>query len=391
LLLTWAPPYEDNVVGNNGAPVTAYKLELATRVFATQTVQVVGGPFAAGSFSLSLEGYSAYPTACLAWDAAAALLELELNLLPQVDGASVTYAEGGTYTVVFNGTALSNGAVPPLVASACAAFVADASHAEQAASAAAAANVDASFPVVAATVAQGLAGYEPAVVVVTTQAPGRGDLDGYVAGVTGGYAVASAGAPPPRQPSQRPVAGTFDLSFGFTGDLAARLGGANGTVYGQVAAGQYLVQTTHDLRPFLTPGERVLVGDFVGVVNGSSADFTCSSHPADPAWPCTLPLTEYHPFGTFARGGSGKVALFGSDTSLGSVRATQFNKFVVASRNVSFELLVGDSLQLVNSLDGSVAVHTVAGLTKDGLQVRLCAPSTQLQRVSLFDGSKESH
>ena len=174
-----------------------------------------------------------------------------------------------------------------------------------------------------------------------------------------------------RQPSQRPVSGTFDLSFGFTGDLNARLGGYTNetTVYGKVEAGSYLVQTSEDLRPYLNPGERVRIGEFVGIVNGSSSDYTCSSDPEDPEWPCTLPLTQFHPFGTLDAPEGGKVELFGSDTSLGSVRVTQFNQFVVASRNLSFELLVGDSLQLHNSLDGSTVIHTVAGLSKDGLQV----------------------
>ena len=373
LRIGWAPPYDDNVLGNNGAPVTEYKIELATRVYETQSVQIVGGPYSAGSFSLMLEGNESYATSCMDWNVAPHLLELELNLLPQVDGASVSFAsDTGTYTVVFNGTTLSNGAVPSLVASSCASFEASSEHAEAAAAAAAAANLDASFPVAVTTVTQGLAGYEPAVVVVSTSAPGRGDLDGYVAGMTGGYAVASPSATldMARQPSQRPVSGTFDLSFGFTGDLTARLGGYvnETTVYGKVEAGSYLVQTSQDLRPYLNPGERVRVGEFVGIVNGSSSDYTCSSSPEDPAWPCTLPLTQFHPFGTLDAE-DGKVELFGSDTSLGSVRVTQFNQFVVASRNLSFELLVGDSLQLHNSLDGSTVIHTVAGLSKDGLQV----------------------
>ena len=364
LRLDWAPPYEDNVLGSNGAPVLGYKLEVATRRMEVQAVSLAGtghdeanpAPtgYGSGGYTLHLEGAPSEVTACLAWDAPASLIELEVNLLPSVDGAMVSASTEGAlvYMVTFNGTSLSNGDVPLLVAEPCEAFTSVGGSAV-------------TFPVTVAVSAQGLAGYEPAIVVVTTSALGGADkLDGYVAGMLGGsggnaWRNSVTGAP------STPVSGAFDLSFGFTGDLNARLGGDNGTIYGKVIAGSYLVATTQDLRPYLQPGERVLVGGFVGVVN-DTADYTCSDRAEDPNWPCTLPLTEFHPTGT-----NGAVELFGSDTSLGRVAVTQFNRFLTTQRNASFEVQVGDAVSIHNPADGSDAVFTVVSLTKDGHVVEL--------------------
>lgn len=75
LRLEWTPPYEENVQGVNGAPVTGYKVEVAARRFAQQRVSV-GAPYTGGAYRLFFEGSRETATACLPWDAPAAALEV---------------------------------------------------------------------------------------------------------------------------------------------------------------------------------------------------------------------------------------------------------------------------------------------------------------------------
>lgn len=90
--------------------------------------------------------------------------QLELALLPNVDGVSVAFASGA-YDVTFTGAELSNGDVLPLAAEECKPFF----NASTSALA---------FPVEVTVGVVGVAGFLPTVVVVTTTAPAPGDIDG---------------------------------------------------------------------------------------------------------------------------------------------------------------------------------------------------------------------
>lgn len=88
-----------------------------------QTVTITGGP-TGGTFTLT---YSAQTTGAIAYNAAASAVETALNALSNLDGVTVSGANGGPYTVTFpvdmgntaqmtgNGAGLTGGAAPAVV------------------------------------------------------------------------------------------------------------------------------------------------------------------------------------------------------------------------------------------------------------------------------------
>lgn len=105
------------VVADAGYPGTGDPVAGTAEV---QTVTVTGGP-TGGTFTLTYSGQTTVP---IAYNAAASVVQTDLNNLSNLDGVTVTGAAGGPYTVTFplamgnpaqmtaDGTALTGGTTP---------------------------------------------------------------------------------------------------------------------------------------------------------------------------------------------------------------------------------------------------------------------------------------
>lgn len=123
LHLDWLPPrlsaYPE---GDNGSPVTGYQFEFSTRAYARQRIRITLSSDAdfngVGSSEYQLQ-YKDAITSCLTLDATPEVLELRLEELVGIDGASVTLDTSTStlreYTVLFDGDYELNGAADALV------------------------------------------------------------------------------------------------------------------------------------------------------------------------------------------------------------------------------------------------------------------------------------
>ncbi|CAN0108614.1 unnamed protein product, partial [Heterosigma akashiwo] len=230
LRVDYTIPYENRANGNNGAAISMYKIELATRQNEIQQVYVSSG---FGSYRLVLDNER---TDCVDLDTSATELEVELEVLANIDGVVVTLLDqtvnSTTYSIEFDGPLLSNGDQTLLVLYSCSDNTLRSNVANS--------NNDTYATV--SVIQDGLAGAVPQIEVITTQA----------STMLGGYFVAN---------------------FGFIGDLSQRLSQENITAL--IEAGSNVVRSTADLRHYLNSGDFVLIGNYEMIVDG---DFRFTVH-----------------------------------------------------------------------------------------------------------------
>jgi hypothetical protein len=267
LRVQYAPPANVKREGSNGKKVTAYSVELAHRVYEEQkiVVKATGGPITSGSFKIKVENNGAtLLTTCLAWNVDPAAMQLALNQLVNVDGVSVsrsTYSatespNGYGYTVVFDGPRLCNG------------DIADIDVVYNDGSCTSDFSTVNGESVTTAKSVEGVAGFVPEIVTVTTAADDR-------------------------------VSGSFDLSVDYNGDFTKELCASCGTV----KAGSKILKTNNnDLTGVINRGDKIKVGDEIFKVD-MFADFTCDE----------VPLDSYH------IGGEVNADVFTEDTAVGHV------------------------------------------------------------------------
>jgi len=292
LLVQYAPPYNVKREGSNGKKVTGYVVELANRVYEEQTITVkaTGGPITQGQFQMRLtnDGVTA-TTIALDWNSAAAAVELALEELQNVDGVSVLRSalgvasapNGYVYTVTFDGAVLCNGNIQELVVfeacSDCKAFL-PSSNGES---------------VVSDTATNGVAGFVPEVVTVTTLTP---------------------------------ESGTYDLSVDYNGTFTKKLC----TDCATVSPHSQTVSTgATDFTALIRRGDKLWIEGEIFKVD-DFADFTCSE----------LPLDSYH------RSGAAGVDIWVEDTFLGNVVATASSSTIDTDDDLTNDLAVGDFIRL---------------------------------------------
>jgi hypothetical protein len=316
--------------GSNGTPVTRHSVQLAQRVSAVQRVAVpAAAAAAAGSYKLLLNGDATW---CLAATASAAELEMAIEALPHVDGATVTAATaaaGTNYTVSFDGPVTSNGPVAKMLVAA-------------ASSDCSAALTGAALPVVTVDKAGNYGAVAPV----------------YSFGTT---AVAAPDA----------IAGSLVLSFfspsrSFTptAPLYVRLGEAASGLQVTTTAGSATVATPIDVSAYITAGDTISIGGELATVAGN---FQCAADVSD----CAFDLDRYFPTTTtdFA---------FVSGASLGVVRVTTGSAAVLTALDLTLRVAAGQNIVLRDPVSG--ALHT-------GKVLAVAASSITLTPATAYTGA----
>jgi hypothetical protein len=247
LQIDWQTPDQVLPLGVNGSPVSSYQVDYGTRrlevqtiTIATTTALVTGASSPQYTITLPISGSAATAgdsTPCLSWDADATTVASALNLLPAIDGVSVSRSVallGFVYSVTFTGPYAVNGNVAPLTTStsACSGRV---------------------FPGYAtagvATATEGAPGPVPEVLLLSTDA-------------------ASA------------ISGSMTLSYNYVGTVFTAVTCASCTA----AYGSATVTTTADMRPHFARGDRVSINGFLFRVH-ATATFDCTRLPLSEAYP----------------------------------------------------------------------------------------------------------
>jgi len=302
LRVQYAPPANVKREGSNGKKVNAYTVELAHRVFEEQkiVVKATGGPITSGAFKVKVVNNGAtLETSCLAWDVDAAAMQLALNQLVNIDGVSVSRSaysvvdapNGYVFTIVFDGARLCNG------------DIADIDVVYNDASCASDFSVSNGESVTTAKSVEGVAGFVPEVVTVTTTADDR-------------------------------VAGKFDLSVNYNGEFTKALCSNCGTVL----AGTKILSTDTDLTGKINRGDKIKIGDEIFRVD-MDADFNCNE----------VPLDSYH------IGGAVSAGVFTEDTAVGHV---EWDSGVIKTGTTAHpsdyrnQLQVGDFIRVGPELHG---------------------------------------
>ncbi|GMH48108.1 hypothetical protein TL16_g00218 [Triparma laevis f. inornata] len=285
--------------GSNGAPITSYKVELATATDESATFSLVsnGADFTAGEFRLQSD---IYKTRCIPVGASEDIVELYLEELASVDSVSVTRSSVGAseyhYTVVFDGAIGSNGNVGNLNVT----VLYKDEWCEDI--------VPSTFTSSAVVTTSGVAGAINEVVTISTDAYSN-------------------------------LAGSFDVSFDFEGDYEQVLldpATAAGPRLVSVIAGSRTITSANDISTIINAHDKVKIAGqtfTVMTVAGDGLSFT---------------LSDYH------KSGAASVPVYIMDNVIGMASVTNGNaNLVFATPQISPIGIIGaDDIMIVDDTTG---------------------------------------
>jgi hypothetical protein len=315
LKVDYRHPYNLKPEGNNGAPVTSYKIYYGKQAEEVQLISVTASQgiagVTAGQFKLTYNnGSTTENSACLDYNMSAADLQWNLNKLDKLEGVVVTKSsdENGHYfSVTFsdsNSQLDAEGNVIQL------AVVAEDDNCTNFA------------------VGSGTAG-----AVVTTTTEGVSPQKESIVTITTNHSSA--------------ISGNFKLGVGYVGDMTQALPGAATVLPGSNVA-QFTGSGESDMRILINRGDRIKIGNEIFRV-----------HATDPFFSDSVPLDSYH------RAGCKACTTYIEDTNMGmceaangSATCTTTNNMVLGDRSGN-----GDGLRASNVVSET---ETIMVRRKDG-------------------------